>query len=354
MTANVDPSVYTDLQGLAKLRGQAREKSPEALREAAKQFEALFVQMMLKSMREAKLGDGLMDNDQSDMYREMYDKQIAMNLTRHNGLGLGDMLMKQLGGDAAATSGVPATATGLMPLHGAAPALNTLHMQRFSAAATLSALAVDGSVNGNDSELAGFPEPVAAPVSPECGAVRDVPVDLSSPEGFVQSVWPHAQQAARELGVDPKVLVAQAALETGWGKSVMQHADGSSSHNLFGIKASTGWQGQQVTVPTLEYSDGIPVRTRASFRAYGSFADSFSDYVDFLKSNPRYRQALAQVDDPQRFAGALQNAGYATDPAYARKISAIVNGDTLQSALAPVQAPANIAQVKPPSGWPLS
>jgi flagellar protein FlgJ len=248
----------------------------------------------------------------------------------------------------------------MLPLQGATPAQNALLMQRFTAMSALSALDVEGGVNDSDSSnsdgdsaLAGVPA-AATPATFSAGATNAAPADLSSPEGFVQSVWPHAQQAARELGVDPKVLVAQAALETGWGQSIMQHADGSSSHNLFGIKASSGWQGRQVTVPTLEYSNGIAVRTRASFRSYGSFADSFSDYVDFLKSNPRYSQALAQAGDPQRFASALQNAGYATDPAYARKISAIVNGDTLHGALAPVQGQTDIAEVKPSNGWPLS
>ena len=345
MSVTVDPSVYTDLQGLAKLRGQAHQNSPEALREAAKQFEAMFVQMMLKSMREAKLGDGLMDNDQSNMYSEMYDKQLSMDLTRQHSLGLAGMLMKQLGGDKAAASAVDGAlpaAPGILPLNGQSRALQAVQSQRLNAEALGT---LDASVDS--SELPNL----AGPDAPKlCGASED----LSTPQNFVQTLWPQAQQAARELGVNPKVLVAQAALETGWGRSVMQHPDGRSSHNLFGIKASPGWDGSQVSARTLEYDNGIPVRTRAAFRSYGSYADSFSDYVDFLKSNPRYRQALAQAGNPQQFASALQNAGYATDPAYAQKISAIVNGDTLQGALAPLQQAAAITQIKLSDAGPLS
>lgn len=338
MTISANPNVYTDLQGLTQLRGQAQQKSPEALREAARQFEALFVQMMLKSMRDAKIGEGLMDSEQSDMYRDMYDKQIAMEMTRQRGLGLAAMIVKQLDGNAAPAA--PAAAH----LSSGSPAFAIQPGQRAAAPHAVS-----------NSSQTPFIDTLPA-FAPAYGAHAQTapPADLSTPQAFVQNVWPHAQQAARDLGVRPEVLVAQAALETGWGRSVMQQADGSSSHNLFGIKASAGWDGPQVSVPTLEYADGIAVRTRASFRAYGSFADSFNDYVDFLKSNPRYRDALAQADNPAAFADALQRAGYATDPAYAQKITAIVNGDTMQTALTPLRESAQLAQLKQADGLPLS
>lgn len=336
MTVSANPNVYTDLQGLTQLRGQAQQKSPEAMREAARQFEALFVQMMLKSMRDAKIGEGLMDSEQSDMYRDMYDKQMSMEMTRQRGLGLAAMIVKQLDGNAAPAASVSAAMPGLPAL----PAQLNDRAQSVTVAAPRVSTFAEGL-------------PAFAPVY-SARARAATPVDLSTPQAFVQSVWPHAQQAARDLGVRPEVLVAQAALETGWGRAMMQQADGSSSHNLFGIKASTGWVGAQVSVPTLEYADGIAVRTRASFRAYGSFADSFNDYVDFLKSNPRYREALAQADNPAAFANALQRAGYATDPAYAQKITAIVNGDTLQTALTPLRQSAELAQLKQADGLPLS
>lgn len=337
MTVSADASVYTDLQGLAKLRGQAQQKTPAAMREAARQFEALFVQMMLKSMREAKIGDGLAENDQTAMYQEIYDKQISLEITRQRGLGLAEMIVKQIGGNSAPET--PSAVPGI------SPAMQSLRTQ-LSALNALSPSETEQTLPGNTATA----PTLCAPSLPSFSA----PADVSTPQAFVQSVWPHAQQAARELGVKPEVLVAQAALETGWGRSVMQHADGRSSNNLFGIKAGSAWDGQQVSVPTLEYTNGIPVRTRATFRAYGSFADSFSDYVDFLKSNPRYRDALAQAGNTNSFTSALQQAGYATDPSYAQKINAIVNGDTLQGAVIQLKQQAEIAQLKQPGNWPLS
>jgi flagellar protein FlgJ len=157
----------------------------------------------------------------------------------------------------------------------------------------------------------------------------------------VRALWPHAQRAAGELGVSPQALVAQAALETGWGRAVIQHNDGRSSHNLFGIKADARWGGEQVHVSSLEYVDGTVVRQRAAFRAYDSYADSFSDYVDFLKSNPRYGNALNHAHDPVAFTQALQRAGYATDPEYAQKIQGILGSAALGEATAGVKVSAD-------------
>ena len=153
-----------------------------------------------------------------------------------------------------------------------------------------------------------------------------------SPEQFVAKIWHHAQAAARELGVDARALVAQAALETGWGRKQIQRGDGDSAHNLFGIKA-TGWKGERVSSGTHEYVNGVRVSEKAEFRAYASPAESFADYVRMLKNNPRYRQALQSGGDVRRFAQALQNAGYATDPSYAAKIAAIANGPTIGRAV---------------------
>jgi flagellar protein FlgJ len=156
-----------------------------------------------------------------------------------------------------------------------------------------------------------------------------------TPEGFVASIWQHAQSAARELGVDARALVAQAALETGWGKRQIKHADGSTSHNLFGIKAN-GWNGQRAVAGTHEYVDGVRRNETASFRAYTSPAESFADYVRLLKTSPRYQQALQAGTDVQGFARGLQRAGYATDPRYAAKIAAIAGGPTIERAVAAV------------------
>ncbi|MFZ5594235.1 MAG: flagellar assembly peptidoglycan hydrolase FlgJ [Pseudomonadota bacterium] len=278
---------YTDFQGLAALRAQARgnANSPETLQAVARQFEGLFLQMMLKSMRDASLGEGIMDSEQTGFYQEMFDQQLSMTLSHGRGLGLSGMLVRQLGGKLADSSKQDAaTNAGLPPVR----------------------------------QSAGVKS--ASPVSD--------PVSFTSPEEFVKSLWPHAQQAGKELGVAPAALLAQAALETGWGQAIMRHPDGRSSHNLFGIKADSGWQGERLTIPALEYSEGKAVKRSEAFRVYGSFAASFEDYVNFIRGNPRYSQALAVAGDSDAFVQALQAAGYATDPAYARKVGSILRGDT--------------------------
>ncbi|MFQ5486958.1 MAG: flagellar assembly peptidoglycan hydrolase FlgJ [Gammaproteobacteria bacterium] len=265
-------SVYTDFQGLAELRTAAREESSEALRAVAKEFEAIFMQMMLKSMRSANLGEGIFDSEQSGFYQEMFDKQIAIDLAQRQGVGLADVLVRQLSrSDSGAVTGVGETAAGRV-------------------AAT---------------------------------------VPFASPQDFVARLQEPAQASARRLGVTPEVLLAQAALESGWGRQVMRGPDGSSSHNLFGIKAGPDWQGGRVTATTLEYRNGVARKEQAVFRAYDSFAESFDDYADFLQGNPRYREALAQADDAHAYLQSLQDAGYATDPGYADKIGDILERDIL-------------------------
>jgi flagellar protein FlgJ len=200
-------------------------------------------------------------------------------------------------------------------------------------------LAAIGDAVGTPSDSTVIGLPRQAPVADALPAKPAVPANLSAPkpgtpEAFVAEVWPHAQAAASELGVDPRMLVAQAALETGWGRSVMRGPDGSPSHNLFGIKATGGWQGASVTQGTVEFRAGVMQRERASFRAYGSVGESFADYVRLVRDNPRYREAVAAGTDGARFAEALERAGYATDPQYAEKLKAIAGGPTLRRALA--------------------
>jgi flagellar protein FlgJ len=279
--------VATDLQGLAQLRHEARTdaRSPETLRKVASQFEALLVQQMLKSARAAKLGEGLFESSEHETYTEMFDAQIALKLAQGQGLGIADLLVKQLSGTAR-----PESTVSLV--------LRQAQHERGAEAAA-----------------------------------------ASGPEAFTRTLWPHAEHAARALGTDPKALVAQAALETGWGRSVIRHPDGRSSFNVFGIKATPDWQGERVRVATLEYENGVAVRRHAEFRAYGSQAEAFADYVKLLRNNPRYADALG-VTDPAAFAQALQRAGYATDPAYAEKLQRVMNGAPLQVALSGLKSSA--------------
>ncbi len=323
-TATESAFVYTDLQGLSGLRHQARQQSPQAIREAAQQFEAVFIQMMLKSMRAAGASeDGVLDNDQSRLYHELFDQQIALDMAQQGRLGIADLVARQLGAEEANTPPRPTS-----PTITGDPLAALRQVERIRASVTMPATPAEATTR-----------PPPAPDSPRARyPVEDAPFEPTSPAAFVRRMWPHAQNAARRLGVAPEVLIAQAAHETGWGKSVPRFADGRTSHNLFGIKAHRGWQGERVVNSTLEFVNGTAVRLRDGFRAYGSYAESFEDYVNFLHVNPRYSEALTRVKDGPAYLRALQRAGYATDPGYARKIEGILNGATLESVLGPLKS----------------
>lgn len=271
--------IYTDMNGLARLRAQASKKSPEANREVARQFEALFIQTMLKAMREAsQLGEST-DGEQTRFYQDMYDKQIALDLANKDGIGLAPVIERQLAGQAASSRDSQALAI---------PQLST---QRLT----------------------------------EKTPARWMP---ASQQAFIQDLWPHAAKSAKELGVSADVLIAQAALETGWGKKMIHDRQGVNAFNLFGIKAGEHWRGERVNVATIEYRDGIAQREYASFRAYASLHEGMNDYVEFLKQNPRYQHVLEKAGNAEAFLQELQQAGYATDPAYADKISDIMKRES--------------------------
>ena len=292
MTAPINPAFYADPHALSALKGDAKARDPETLKAVAKQFESLFTQMLLKSMREANksFGDSMFggDSQQTEFYQGMFDDQLAMHLSQGKGLGLADMLVRQLSQLQAAQPGDTASASD--------------------------ATKQTGSVGASS----------AAPASSSASPTPPTPI-ASSKQDFIRTMWPHAQQAASEIGVDPRALLAQAALETGWGKAVPGNAAGECSYNLFGIKAGSQWEGATVNVPTLEFEDGVAVRKVDRFRSYDSPADSFRDYAKLIRSNPRYEDAVGSGANVATFATALQQGGYATDPDYARKIVAIAN-----------------------------
>jgi len=269
-TPVANASVYGDFAGLERLKSSLRH-DPDAIRQVARQFEGLFARMMIKSMRDAIGRDPIFGSDQAQLYQGMFDDQLSLELTRGRGLGLADMLVRQL--------------------------------QRAGGTA-----AGGGAVAGG-----------AAAASPTTGA--------TSPEqaSFIRELWPQAQQAARQLGVHPVSLIAQAALESNWGRSVPRNASGESSHNLFGIKAGADWSGAAVTTSTQEFRSGAPVATRSAFRAYASPAASLEDYVALLRSNPRFSGALGSGANVQAFASALQRGGYATDPDYVQKVTSVAS-----------------------------
>jgi len=160
---------------------------------------------------------------------------------------------------------------------------------------------------------------------------RSLPERFDSPEHFVNTLLPIAESISADTGIDPRLMVAQAALETGWGKHMILGDSNQPSYNLFGIKADSRWQGEAVTITTTEFREGVPMKERADFRAYPDYESSFRDYVSFLESNPRYRDVLASADQPEVFARKLQEAGYATDPQYGNKINQIMNRDSLMT-----------------------
>lgn len=328
----VDSSQLAATGGLSALKQAAANGNPQALREAARQFESLFTSMMLKSMREANFKDPLFGSDQGDLYQEMYDDQVAAEMSKGKGLGLADMLVQQLrrGGVGGAD---PAGASSSRPT-GNTPALTTSGAARaganaFGAGTTASATGATGSAGGATTTGTAAASSTAASAASACPST-------AQQTAFAQALWPDAQQAARQLGVNPVTLLAQAALETNWGRSVPQGADGSTSNNLFGIKAAAGWSGPAVSNSTLEYSGGSASTVKAQFRSYGSAGQCFQDYVDLLKSNPRYAAALGTGNDVQAFGSALQQGGYATDPAYASKLTAVAGtlAQTLTQAVA--------------------
>lgn len=332
--------LVTDVKGLDKLRKGARDDDPEALREVARQFEAMMVQMIMKSARESNevLSDGgLLDSDQLKMYQQMRDEQLSVSVTQNGGFGLADVLVRQLSKDynlkLDETEGQAEQRNiqGMLDRGSRAPAtrydpeLMAQWRQQFAEERERAA-----ALKAEQAELKA--EQVAQ--QQEAQALADkLERGFESPEEFVQVLYPAAQRAARQLGVDPKVMLSQAALETGWGRYMIRDDQGKNSFNLFGIKADRRWDGDEATVTTLEYRGGVPVKEKAAFRAYGSYEDSLNDYARFLQSNPRYADALKNADDPVAFTRGLQDAGYATDPAYAKKIQRIMSSAVLAQAM---------------------
>lgn len=294
-----------DFRGLAELRRSANQdiNDEETIKQVAGQFESLFINMMLKSMRQAGLGDGIFDSSQSDMYREMSDQQLAMDIASKGGFGLQDAIIRQLGGQSTKNSDVKMG--GIDTVH-VRPKLQTFEDKAVLQQVIQSApVAIAGTVNANNN------------------------MRFDSPESFVQQLWPMAKQAAEKMGVAPEVILAQAALETGWGQHVINKSEKQSSHNLFNIKADSRWSGQRVAIDTVEYRDGVAVKEQSHFRVYDSYQQSFDDYVNFLETQPRYNKALEHSQDAEKFIEELHKAGYATDPDYADKIKRIMYGATL-------------------------
>ncbi|HCG6762932.1 TPA: flagellar assembly peptidoglycan hydrolase FlgJ [Vibrio parahaemolyticus] len=286
-----------DISSLDSLRQKAvkegKDGEQEALHAAARQFESIFTSMMLKSMREANEGfeSNIMNSQNEKFYRQMLDEQMASELSANGSMGLADMIVAQL------TAGQGNDKSETAMRDAANSAVEYRRVDPKKAREIEKRLIESGELSRTSHTTAKF----------------------DSPESFVNSMKPYAEKAAKALGVEPSLLLAQAALETGWGQKVVQNARGSSN-NLFNIKADRSWQGDKVTTQTLEFHDNTPVKETAAFRSYSNYQDSFNDYVRFLNDNPRYETALQQRGDSESFIRGIHRAGYATDPTYADKV----------------------------------
>ena len=298
----LDQRLSLDVQGVDALRRTVRSSPQEGMKQASKQFEVMFMQMVLKSMRDATPSDGMFSSSQEKTYTSMLDQQLSQNLSGR-GLGLAEAMYTQLsrtmGGETAVLpplSGIP----GKLPLQ-LAPDSGPNAIPPLSRASDLS-----------------FYEAATAQATLSRSVLPQAHV-----EQFVSRMLPAAQRASQASGVPAQLIMAQAALESGWGKREIRTDDGKTSFNLFGIKADKSWTGPVVEATTTEYVNGMPQKILARFRAYGSYEESFTDYARFLTSNPRYANVLA-TQDPAEAARGLQRAGYATDPEYGGKLVRIM------------------------------
>jgi len=323
--ADLSNQLSFDVQGAAALRMRAASGDPAALKIAAKQFEAMFVQTMMKTMRETHFtseGDVFGDSNSLKLYQELLDQQWAQNIVAGKGLGLADMLEKSL----ATKAGVAAT-----PQDGAAA-----QAPGRDAKVSTSSTAAPHSVSATAS----------APAQVQSGPLVFPQVDHASPDSsgretkkeratdrrqhFVDSMLPYAQIAEKESGIPARFVLAQAGLESGWGKKEIMTEDGTASHNLFGIKADGGWIGKVVSTITTEYRQGLAIKVSAKFRAYANYADAFTDYARLLKR--RYHEAVWAGNDAQAFSVGVAKGGYATDPSYSEKLKRAIHSVSLAGA----------------------
>ena len=301
-------SLAIDVNSVANIKQLAKQNPELALKQSAKQFEAVFINMMLQTMRKASFNSGLLESHEKTMYTSMLDQQFSQVLA-NRGMGLADMMLVQLNrlgkselgsmsSENPVSTDLPNQSSNMIPLATKSNAnslksFSTLDVDRILAELAMSESESSSTASANVSE-------------------------------FCQRMNSHAVSAEQQTGIPASFILAQAALESGWGQRDIKLADGSPSYNLFGIKANGDWQGKVAEVKTTEYMDGIPRKVVAKFRAYDSPTEAFTDYANFLKQNPRYQSVLANADSAQSFAQGLQQAGYATDPNYAQKLLQII------------------------------
>ncbi|MFT6261653.1 MAG: flagellar protein FlgJ [Bermanella sp.] len=366
---------YNDLASLNSITKMGRTEEAEALKQVARQFESMFVTMMLKSMRDANAvfeQDNPLNTNESKFYRQMFDDQLALSMSAGKGVGLADSIYRQMknqldldGGD---STGKPDRAIPISDYRGPNPFASmkpNLDLPQFSVEEVpepinlpikvpgiqIPAELINRIHNKNDNKINVLPDAAVEPsantiptgglplsVAPEPTNAKDKVVSqgpvikqngFDSPEDFINTIWPIAKKIGEELGVEPKAIISQAALETGWGKYIIHESNGKNSHNLFGIKSDRRWDGAEANVSTLEYRNGVAQKEVASFRSYDSYEHSLKDYANFVKNSSRYEEAVNNGSSIKAYSEGLQQGGYATDPNYAQKIQRIAAGEML-------------------------
>ncbi|PXX12398.1 flagellar protein FlgJ [Nitrosomonas ureae] len=325
ISADISSKLAVDAKSIDDLHLMAKRDPQQALHKAAQQFEALFMNMLLKSMREATPKDGMFDSQQTQFFTQMYDQQLAQHLST-KGIGIANILVKQLG--RADGSIEPQTSIS----------------QADAILSSISAVNPPSPLkNGHSGDISGqlWPSVQNSKKTEKMTSSNEVfitPIQIESQltksfnrsTDFINMLMPHAKTASQSTGIPSHFMLAQAALESGWGKHEIRRADNSPSYNLFGIKAGTSWKGDTVEKVTTEYINGIPQKIVDKFRAYNSYAEGFNDYARLLLDNPRYAKVL-ESSDFAAFATGLQRAGYATDPKYAEKLIRIINSEAMQN-----------------------
>jgi len=314
MTRLTDAQNFLDVNGLSSVRMQSKStdkaEKEAALQTAAKQFEAIFMQMLMKSMRSAQEvleSDSPFNSESTKFYRDMHDQQMSLELSSNGSLGLSDLIVRQLGGDS--ENYTPHTfirSNGNLDSRGK----NTFDLQN-TRDPLPKTIPLDRQTNDED-----IPQYLSRNVDKS----TENSVQFNSPQDFVTAITESAKQVQAKLNIPFEVVIAQAALETGWGKKIIKTNQGDSSNNLFNIKADSRWDGNKTSTETLEFQQGAMVKKREPFRVYDSISDSVNDYINFLTTNERYKPALEQSSNVEQFLHSLQSAGYATDPNYANKI----------------------------------
>ena len=336
-----DVNNYHDLNGLHNLKAQAAKdpENKEALKKAAEHFESIFIGMMLKSMRQANSAfekDNPMHSNTTNFFRDMYDQQLSTDMASNGSMGLADIIVQQLSGDTESFQ-----AASLMRNDAefkrhqfAQPPVSTINNKETKSEPQVADSLLSSFTGAIDK---GFAQMGGDNITQtEIAKPKKQSVNFDSPEDFITSLWNNAKKAAAKIGVNPAVMVAQSALETGWGQHIIKDKNGESSFNLFNIKAHRDWQGDKAAKSTLEYEQGVAVEKVEPFRVYNNFTEAFDDFVGFLKSNSRYEPALKNTSDSEQFLQNLQKAGYATDPNYADKIIGILNSDKFKQVIGKV------------------